>query len=225
MFREYEKTFRVVTPNLNFRTKRCLTEEEQEELFDGKIRVYEKVDGANAAIIRGNGDKWTLQKRRGLADTGAHPQYAFFWNWARQNEQKILSIAEGWIVYGELLYAEHHIRYDLLPSLFMVFDVWDGRRYHEDSIDVANELGFHHVPLLAEDMMDAEDLENFLREKTRFSSIDLIEGVVAKRFKKKDQLRGKLVRPDFVKELEEDDHWMKGGLRRNKLSNPDDIYS
>jgi RNA ligase len=223
LFREYEKTFRIVTPTLNFKTKRCLSEEDQDRLFTGKVSVFEKVDGANAGIVRGNGDKWTLQKRRGLADTGAHPQFSFFWEWAKVNNDKILLIPHGWIVYGELLWAQHHLSYDLLPSFFMVFDVWDGRRYHEDSVDVAKKLGFQHVPLLTEEMLDPEDLEKYLREKSPFSSTDLREGVVVKNYRK--QMRGKLVNPKFVKELEEDDHWMKGPLKKNKLAPGVDVFA
>ena len=60
---------------------------------------------------------------------GVHAQFSFFWNWARANNDRIMKIPIGWIIYGELLYAKHHIYYDQLPSLFLVFDVWNGKEY------------------------------------------------------------------------------------------------
>jgi hypothetical protein len=118
-----------LTPNYQVPGKLTLSHADQKALLTGTLEITEKVDGANVAIIRGNGDKWTLQKRRGLADEGVHAQFSFFWNWARHNYQKILAIPHNWIIYGELCYAKHNIYYDQLPSYFLVFDIWDGQRY------------------------------------------------------------------------------------------------
>lgn len=224
MFRKYEKTFRITTPNYRVKGKLNLTKPEQKALFAGKVQITEKVDGANTAIIRGKGDKWTLQKRRGLADEGVHAQFSFFWNWARHNEEKILKIPNGWIVYGELCFAKHHVYYDMLPSYFLVFDVWDTGRYHEDSPAVASQLGFQHVPVLYEGYIDGMlDLEKFIGQ-SKLASESVMEGVVAKKHHKKNYLRGKLVRPEFMKDIEDEGHWMHRPYSKNILAPTANVY-
>lgn len=216
MFKKYEKTYRITTPRINVAGKLNLTKDEMRDLFTGTIQITEKMDGSNVAIIRGKGDKWTLQKRRGLADEGVHAQFSFFWNWARHNEEKILDIQPGWIFYGELMYAKHHIYYDQLPSYFLVFDIWNGREYIRNSADVASGHGFKHVPVLWEgNGFDRTELDKLI-SKSAYATDSVAEGVVVKNHRK--QMRGKLVRPEFMKELDEDEsHWMMKSVTRNKL--------
>lgn len=215
MFRKYEKTYRISIPELRINGKFTLTKKEQIGLLTGRISVEEKMDGANTAIIR-NKRGWTLQKRRGLADEGVHQQFSFFWNWARHNEEKIMNIPIGWIVYGELMYAKHNIYYDELPSYWLVFDIWNKRKYlrADERNQVAEELGFQAVPLLyfGNERINPFD---FMYKKSRYSK-DLAEGIVIKNYRK--QTRGKLVRKEFIKQLEEEDHWLNQKLVRNKIS-------
>jgi len=223
MFRKYEKTFRLLTPKIKVLGKFNLCHKEQVALLCGKIEITEKMDGANVAIIRGNNNKWVLQKRRGLAEQGVHAQYSFFWNWARHNEEKILKIPNGWKVYGELMYAKHNIYYDELPSYFLVFDIWDGREYlhYDNRIFFIKEFGFQHVPILYYGN-EKIDVDSFMYIKSACSS-NLAEGIVIKNYKK--QIRGKLVRPEFMKDLEEDDHWATKAVKRNKLAENVNVFS
>ena len=217
MLRKYEKTYRIVTPDFRVKGKLNLSSKDQKKLLNGKVEITEKVDGANVGIVRTKNDSWTLQKRRGLADSGVHEQFAFFWNWARNNEERILKIPEGHIVYGELCFAVHHIFYDQLPSYFLVYDIWDGRGYldHSERVSLVDDLGFNHVPILHYGSLDGIlELEKLVGQSKLSSSV-LMEGVVVKNYRK--QARGKLVRPEFVKELNEGDHWMKFNVRRNRL--------
>jgi ATP-dependent RNA circularization protein (DNA/RNA ligase family) len=218
MFRKYEKTFRIDTQRYHVPGKLVLSHDDQRALLTGKVEITEKVDGANTGIVRGKGDKWILQKRRGLADTGVHEQFAFFWAWGRANEQKILQIPHNWIVYGELTYSKHHIYYDVLPSYFLVFDVWNGKQFidHDDRLALCDKLQLKHVPVLHYGYVaDLHELESFVG-KSRFSTELTAEGIFVKNYRK--QMKGKLVRPEFVKDLEDEDHWMKQALRRNSLA-------
>jgi atypical dual specificity phosphatase len=218
MFRKYEKTFRIDTPNFHVPGKLVLSNCDQRCLLTGKVEITEKVDGANTGIVRVKNDKWTLQKRRGLAETGVHQQFAFFWNWARANEIKILQIPHNWIVYGELMYSKHHIYYDALPSYFLAFDVWDGKEFldHDDRIEFVNKIGLKHVPVLHYGYIDnVFELEKFVVQ-SRVSTTEKMEGIYVKNYRK--QMKGKLVRPEFVKDLEDEDHWMFQELRRNLLA-------
>jgi len=218
MFRKYEKTYRIVSEKIRVAGKLNLSYEDQRALLKGhSILIEEKMDGANTAIIRGKGDKWTLQKRRGLADTHAHEQFAFFWNWARANEEKILQIPEGWIVYGELMYATHHIFYDELPDYWLAFDVWNEKDGYlgPSKFDYIERWGFQRVPILHIGILDNVNIDRLVYDTSSYASKSVREGIVIKNFR--NGLRGKLVRPEFMKEIEEDDHWMKRSVRRNQL--------
>jgi hypothetical protein len=226
--RGYEKTFRISTPNYRVPGKLTLSDSELRDLLKGTLEITEKVDGANTAILRGVGDDWSLQKRRGIA-TQQHPQFSFFWSWARANEEKIHRIAEGWTVYGELTYAKHNIYYDALPSYFLVFDVWTGNEYLDtnDRLDLCSELNFQHVPMLFYGRLEGDEheqlhqLENFIGP-SKVSTTVTMEGIVVKNAIK--QMRGKLVRPEFMKQLEEDDHWLYKKLVKNQLAPGIDPY-
>ena len=218
MFRKYEKTYRITSSNIQLKGKFHLCKADQIKLLTGKIEITEKMDGANVAIIRGKGDKWTLQKRRGLADTGVHEQFAFFWNWARWNEEKILRIPNGWKVYGELMYSEHNIHYNILPSYFLAYDVWDGKKYlraEERTEYVWDKWELQHVPILHYGNSKI-NVDDFMNKKSWYSTKSLAEGIVVKNYRK--QMRGKLVRPKFTKDLDENDHWLHQATRRNKLA-------
>lgn len=221
MFRQYEKTYRITSSQINIKNKLTLDHKDQCALLTGQVEITEKMDGANVGIIR-NKKGWTLQKRRGLADEGVHAQFSFFWNWARANNDRIMKIPIGWIIYGELLYAKHHIYYDQLPSLFLVFDVWNGKEYIKSE---KSEFEFLTVPTLYYgNEATMEMIDQFMKEKSIYSSIDLREGIVIKNYKK--QMRGKLVRPEFMKELDEDEtHWsLKTPVIRNKLCETANIF-
>lgn len=225
MFRKYEKTFRILTPTFNVRGKYYLSDKDKKALLNGTVEITEKIDGANVAIVRGNKQKWTLQKRRGLADEGSHAQFSFFWNWARYNVEKILNIPSQWVIYGELCFVKHTIEYDQLPSYFLVFDIWNGQEYirPDKRLDMSKSLGFAHVPVLYYDHLeDIEQLESMIGQ-SNFSGTSLMEGLVVKNWRK--QMRGKIVRPEFIKEMEDEDHWMKQPLKKQKLKNGLEWYA
>lgn len=152
--------------------------------------------------------------------------FSFFWNWARQNESKITKIPSNWIIYGELMYAKHNIFYDALPSYFLVFDIWNDKEYlsANDRLDVCNELSFQHVPVLfCGHLEDGTHQLEKLIEQSKFSTTQTMEGIVVKNARK--QLRGKLVRLEFMKQLEEEDHWLHQKLTRNQLIDPANIFA
>lgn len=221
MFRKYEKIYRIGTKNISVPGKLNLSYEEEKKLLNKKdeIEITEKLDGANSAIIRGKGNKWTLQKRRGLAEEGIHPQYSFFWNWARLNEEKIQKIPSNWIIYGELMWAMHHIFYDYLPSFFIVFDIYDKKKecFLDSKLrqNFCKTIGFAHVPILYFGNFNKIDLDRFMYIKSKYATNSIAEGIVIKNYNK--QIKAKIVRPEFMKEIKEDNHWMLRKVKKNKL--------
>lgn len=227
MFIKYDKTFRLTTPNINVKGKFCLTEAEQKNLLGAKVYIEEKVDGANVGVVR-HKQGWTLQKRRGLADEGSHAQYSFFWNWARHNHEKIMDMPIGSLVYCELCYAQHHVRYDILPSYILVFDIWNGKIFlnYEMKKKFCEVYNLKMVPLLFEGYVSKTDLDKYMYIPSLYSTTDQAEGIVVKRYHKKHgYTRGKLVRPEFMKEIEEEDHWMGKPTTKNKLAEGVDTFA
>ena len=112
----------------------------------------------------------------------------------------------------------------MLPSYFLVFDVWDTGRYHEDSPDVAKKLGFQHVPILYDGHIDNMlELEKFVG-MSKLATDSEMEGIVVKKHHKKNYIRGKLVRPQFMKDIEDEGHWMHRAYSKNKLAPDANVY-
>jgi len=219
MFIKYAKTFRIPIPQFEVKGKLFLSRDQIKLLLAGQVDIEEKMDGANTGIIRHN-KGFSLQKRGSLVGQSEHAQFQYFHAWAnRMNYDKIMEVPPGHWIYGELLYAQHHIFYDQLPDYFLVFDVltksglWmdrDGRN------EFCDRYGFHSIPLVAQGYFNLEDLYDLIPEKSAYG--DVAEGIVVKRYRKGEYLRGKIVKPWFVKELDEEDtHWTRKELRKNQL--------
>ncbi|MCP4217095.1 MAG: RNA ligase family protein, partial [bacterium] len=100
--------------------------------------VEEKVDGSNSAVqfiedgilvLQNRGQYWTekesvLPWEKGLT----HPQYNLFKNWSLAQKDLLYKIlGTRYIMYGEWMYAKHHIFYNRLPHYFLEFDIYDRR--------------------------------------------------------------------------------------------------
>jgi len=215
MFRKYEKTYHLfpVTSKWN------LDNTNVKRLLAGSVVIEEKMDGANTGIIR-HSKGFSLQKRNSLVGPSVHAQFDFFYNWAyQQNYEKIMSLPEGVIVYGELLYAVHSIYYDRLPDYFLVFDVRQGKKWfdYEARKEFCETHGFHMVPLIASGGFTKEEIKSSVPTQSAYG--DTAEGIVVKRYAKHGYFRAKIVRPEFQKMIEEDDtHWSLAPVKRNKLA-------
>lgn len=220
MFKKYEKTYRIRIPQYDVKGKFYLSDEEVKILLAGAVIIEEKIDGANVGIIR-HKNGFHLQKRGSLVGQSEHPQFGFFHNWAYKNYDKIMAVPLGYLIYGELCWAVHTIYYDKLPDYFLVFDVIHTRSNHWLSIKERHEFcetyGFSQVPLLSIGYYDKMDLFDLVPDESLFG--EFAEGIVVKRYRKDEYLRGKIVKPEFMKALdEEDEHWTRRELKTNKLA-------
>lgn len=219
MFRKYEKTFRIQVPQFDLKSKFSLSKEDTKLLLGGKITVTEKLDGANTGIIR-HKDTFHLQKRGSLVGTSEHLQFGFFKNWSSTNYEKIMKIPENYIVYTELLFCVHTVFYNQLPDYVLVFAIYDKKKNRYLEWDFVENLcaatGLQHVPLIGEDIYRSrEHLFELIPDKSDYGS-EPAEGIVIWNYK--HQLRGKLVRPEFVKRMEEEDeHWTRKEVKINEL--------
>jgi ATP-dependent RNA circularization protein (DNA/RNA ligase family) len=219
MFIKYEKTFRVPISQIRVPGKLILSGKELQLLLAGKVEIDEKMDGANAGIIR-HKKGFSLQKRGSLVGQSEHEQFQYFHAWAnRMKYDNIMSVPPWYLIYGELLYAVHTIYYDSLPDYFLVFDILDLKKDHwmcrEEKEDFCGQFGFDIVPLVAEGYFNIDDLYDLMPKESAFGEV--AEGMVIKRYRKKEYLRGKIVKPQFIKTIEESEHWTKYNIRKNKL--------
>lgn len=214
MFRKYDKTFHVFPVT----SKHNLDRTQLKRLLSGKVVIEEKMDGSNVGIIR-HAKGFSLQKRNSLVGTSVHAQFDFFHGWAHgEAYERIMSVPSNTLIYGELLYATHHIHYDQLPELFLVFDVRRGKKWmkYNERSEFCEKYGFHTVPLVAEGNFAKDDLRDIVPERSAHGPE--CEGVVVKRYAKHGYFRGKIVKPGFIKALNDDDfHWSRKEVTRNKL--------
>lgn len=215
MFKKYEKTFRINTPNVQVSGKMNMSKKDIKRLLTGKVTIEEKIDGANVAII--GGDSFRLQKRGSLIDTSEHPQFNRFKAWSMEKWEDLSKIKNGIYVYGEFMWATHHIYYDQLPDWFICFDIFfDGEFWNRrQKEEFCKQHNLEIVPLIFEGYIDnIIHLDTFVKGKSAYSSDHDREGIVVKNYKK--QMRAKIVVPEFVKEINEDGtHWTTKWDSRN----------
>jgi len=221
------------------RQQKWLGREETKEMFFeensmNQIVITEKMDGANACL--------TKDKVYARSHSGEPHREEWDYLKKRHREELMHKIPEDFAIFGEYLYAKHSIKYEDLPSYFLVFGVYYKPRdewmawYNVKAI--AKEIGLPTVPEI--EVLRLTDLEEFLEIGDEFKRYEYIEdrmpegeskygdtreGYVirnADRFKV-DELTenmAKCVREDHVQT--EELHWRKGGetpkneLKQNK---------
>lgn len=161
------------------------------------VLVEEKLDGSQVGIAWG-GDaeappiirnkNHILVKGYGRKNTNAKRQYAPLWNWVYEHADNFAALAaffgEVVGVYGEWLYAQHTLRYDLAPGDFVAYQIFQpSLGGHVDAYRTREALsaaGFAQPELLATSAIGYEQLEALAQEPSVWSSLDRREGVVVK---------------------------------------------
>jgi len=129
------------------------------------------------------------------------------------------TIPEGWRVCGENLYAEHSIRYEDLPTYFMVFSVWNEKNNvlsWDEMKEFCDERGLVVVPELYRGIWDEEKIRGLWPYEGLFGEAEP-EGYVVRTvegFNYNDFSRhlGKWVRP---KHVQTNQHWMHSQVTPN----------
>lgn len=190
----------------------------REEFLDSQIAkadeivVSEKMDGESAGIYRDNYHARSLDSRH-------HPSR----DWIKRLQGRIGHlIPKGWKVAGENLFAEHTVRYESLPSYFMVFSIWDENQIALDidrTLEWCQLLELPHVPILYRGPFDLDKLKEIadgLDPETQ-------EGFVVRdagsfHHDNFDQHIAKYVTSNFKEKMKNsDEHWMHKEVVPNKL--------
>jgi hypothetical protein len=218
MFRKYEKTYRILVPQINVKGKHFLSKDEMRALLGGEVTLLEKLDGANTGIIPTR-DWFRLQKRGSLVDASEHHQFNFFKAWSEQNYEKLIDIPKHYRVYGELMRCVHTVNYNKLPDWFVVFGIFDTKLMQylswNNVIALCDGWGLSTVPTIANGVhVEKMDLFNLIPDVSGYGD-EAAEGLVVWNYRR--QMRGKLVREEFVKHMDNSGHWMTKELKFNSL--------
>ena len=218
MFHKWPKTFRILISEINVKGKYYLSDDQVKLLLAGEVSITEKVDGCNVGIIKTK-DGFRLQKRGGLVGLSEHPQYNMLKAWSQNNYNKLIQLPENTILFAEFLYAKHTIFYDALTDYFLAFDLYnykERKHYHRDELTkLCDTLGLCYVPEVARGHFKKTELFKLIPKVSNFSTTEKAEGIIVAKLK--DGSRGKIVREEFVKHLEENDHWLKYDVTKNQL--------
>lgn len=188
-------------------------DEDSKIILESEVYIEEKLDGANCAMILYD-DHPIIRNRSNILNKGyvkntpAKVQFKSVWNWFYENKTKFEKLNELFggpiAVYGEWLYALHGIKYDLLPDVFIAYEIYNYEKYSFLDPVLSRELlekaGFFVTPLLYKGLLDSFTLlEDMCSDNSYFSSTDQIEGVCIKIAKNGYiERRYKFIRPNYV---------------------------
>jgi hypothetical protein len=180
--------------------------------FEGhEVIITEKMDGENTTLYRDHVHARSV-------DSAHHASRS----WVKALQARVgPSIPPGFRVCGENLFAEHSIRYERLPSYFLVFSLWDADNRAlswDDTAAWASLLELSLVPVLHRGVWSEQ------RARAITASLDVRsqEGIVVRRataFDYADLARNvaKWVRPNHVTT---DEHWLSRPVVPNGLGEP-----
>jgi len=219
MFRKYEKTYRILVPQISTKGKHYLSDADTQKLLRGNVVITEKMDGANVGIIR-HKDHFRLQKRGSLVDVGEHFQFNFFKAWTQQNYDKLMQIPQDTILYGELMICKHTVFYDMLPDYFLAF-AWLDRKTDEyyhwcDVEELCDKIGLCTVPMLEMTTnVPKDELFDIIPDPSMYGH-EQAEGLVVWNYKR--NIRGKVVLKKFQDSMDKDGHWATKKIVKNIVS-------
>ena len=181
------------------------------------VNVEEKLDGANVSIWFSQG-ALQVAARGGLGTQDRGGQLGRLRAWAAQRRPDLHALlGDDTALYGEWLWRQHGVRYDLLPDWLVVLDLWTssegllptGQRSRRCSL-----AGFVEPPPVFEGTVGSVQALTQLVGPARWSTKDVAEGLVLR-----DGLGGrcKYVAPGHRRPSNSD--W-QAGLGHNQLELP-----
>lgn len=203
------------------RGDKLLSADEADRILAHELIVEEKIDGANLGISVNNDGEFFFQNRGSYLDKPYRGQYSRLTSWFSLHQNGLMnSLSPDLILFGEWCAAKHSIKYDHLNDWFLLFDVyskvdrsfWDTSRRDE----FAREASLSTTPRIAGGVFTREKLVSFLMSgKSRFRD-GTVEGLVVKTEANGFcTSRAKIVRPDFIQQIEE--HWSARRLEWNRI--------
>jgi len=223
---KYHRMLRLPLGERRKETKRYASTADVDDLLSGYVYVTEKFDGSIVSFSKRHGKIIGRGRRKVVIKDGVLTEhtkpYRFLDEWYWNNEEWLQVIPEGVTVFGEYLRIEHTVHYNTLPDYYLVFDMYDGKKFlsllDEKCVEILDAIDLWHVPVLDATFDDRhltrKDLNRLaVLEKSVYGN--RMEGFVVKDYDR--QLFMKFVKYEFDEDLEQNPHWMKQPIKFNEL--------
>lgn len=200
------------------RDDKVLTSTERAAFLTNVLHVEEKVDGENLGISF-DGEELQFQARGSYVRPGGRHFHGLE-TWVRPRARRLeAALGTDLVLFGEWCAVTHSVYYDRLPDWFLIFDVFDRSAggFWEVSLrdELADYLGLRVVPFLDAGIFSELELGRRIQE-SRVGSGPM-EGLVARsQDPSSATARAKIVRPDFVQQI--DGHWTSMERSMNRLA-------
>ncbi|OQR87908.1 hypothetical protein ACHHYP_07963 [Achlya hypogyna] len=188
------------------------------------VTIQEKVDGANLGLFLTDDYQVVAQNRSHFCNAATAPQFKGLDVWIQVHQFELIDLLSPpgrYVLYGEWLFAKHSLHYTKLPSYFLAFDLLD--RSTETFWAAAKlqralkDTSIHLVPTIATTTIgDVDEYRTLLETPSQFYDGPVEGFVVRKETAESLVARAKLVRDDFIQEIQE--HWAKKGIVKNQLA-------
>jgi hypothetical protein len=239
-FVKYPRTPHVFGSKGTDDDKRLGLKSSLEMIRSNNLVIEEKVDGSNSAvqfspegniILQNRGQYWFEMESDKPWEKGlTHPQYDLFKNWTLARKQQLFSVlGTRFILYGEWMYARHHIHYDSLPHYFLEFDIYDKmEKYFLDTSSrkkILKGSGVISVAMLHQGPVKSLEKLQTMIVKSCYASVKA-EGLYLKiESAGIVHERAKFVRKDFTQEIIDlGRHWSDVKMVPNRLKADADIF-
>ena len=196
--------------------------------FDGKTIIIadEKVDGSNLGLSLTKEYEIRCQNRSHYVNTNSHAQFKPLGGWLEANGWALCQLLEPEVevLFGEWCHIVHSCVYTKLPGQFIAFDIYNKRTGTFASASERNRrlegLGIPVVNTLARRAFSSKaELLELLESRSAYSD-NFVEGAYLRiddEEKGVNTMRGKIVRPDFIQNINEGEHWIKGEMVKNQV--------
>jgi hypothetical protein len=180
--------------------------------FVGKhVIVTIKMDGENTTIYNNY-----IHAR----SVDYHPHFSR--DWVKNLQSQIgYNIPKGYRICGENLFAKHSIKYNKLPSYFMVFSIWNDKNVclsWKETKEWAELLGLQTVPIIYDGIWD----ENIIKKLYNpVYNEEQCEGYVVRLYEEYNYGSFRNCVAKFVRKnhITTHGHWMRSFIEQNKMEN------
>lgn len=170
-----------------------------ETLIGLQVVVTEKMDGENTSLYKQG------VHHRSLDDKNYHPSRTWVKN---LHAQIAYQLPAGFRICGENLYAQHSLRYESLPTYFMVFSMWSNTLClsWDETLRWTEKLGLTVAPVLYEGEYSRKAIES-LSVDTSVSEGYVVRNRDSFQYEDFDKNIAKWVRKDHIVDSGTT-HWM-----------------
>lgn len=195
---------------------------------DPSLVVEDKLDGTNVGIHFTMCGRMELQCHGHEITEGMHPQYDLFKQWTSVKHPVLEAmLGSRFIFYGEWLYAKHSAHYRALLHYFFEFDIYDkdAAQFHDlaTRLRILEGNGLYTLPVLHRGAVTANELRPLIGPSAFDNPVTgrtdhLMEGLYMRTETGGHVTdRVKMVRPEFVEKVNQNQHWQHQTMVPNQL--------